>query len=104
MTGEHFFAGRRFVATRDLKGLRYPESSAAVADTSIGSFLALYWMERGHHREAEDWAVERVLWLGANGRMDGGGANLCPSDARDIIRNMIRDRSRAQLRIKGECN
>jgi hypothetical protein len=73
MTGEHFFAGRRFVATRDLKALRYPASSRAVPDTSIGSFLALYWMERGHHRVAEDWAVERVLWLGENGRMDGGG-------------------------------
>lgn len=74
MTGEHFFSGRRFAATRSLKDLRYPASSAAVEDTSIGSFLALYWMERGHHREAEDWAVERVLWLYKNGRMDGGGA------------------------------
>ncbi len=73
MSGQTFFAGRRFVATRPLKDLRYPASSNAVEDTSIGSFLALYWMERGHHREAEAWAVERVLWLGANGRMDGGG-------------------------------
>lgn len=73
MTGEHFFAGRRFVATAPLKALRYPASSSAVADTSIGSFLALYWMERGKHTEAEAWAVERVLWLGKNGRMDGGG-------------------------------
>lgn len=73
MTGDSFFAGRRFVATQRLKALRYPESSDAVADTSIGSFLALYWMERGHHAEAEAWAVDRVLWLGRNGRMDGGG-------------------------------
>lgn len=73
MTGEHFFAGRRFVATRPLKALRYPASSAQIPDTSIGSFLALYWMERGHRREAEDWALERVLWLGEHGRMDGGG-------------------------------
>jgi len=73
MTGEHFFAGRRFVATRALKALRYPEASAQVPDTGQGSFLALYWMERGHHQEAEAWAVERVLWLGEHGRMDGGG-------------------------------
>ena len=73
MTGEHFFAGRRFVATRPLKALRYPASSPQVPDTSVGSFLALYWMERGHHRETEDWAVERVHWLGEHGRMDGGG-------------------------------
>jgi hypothetical protein len=73
MSGQHFFAGRRFLATRALRDLRFPASSNAVADTSIGSFLALYWMERGHHQEAEAWALERVLWLGANDRMDGGG-------------------------------
>ena len=39
MTGKNFFAGRRFVATRALKDLRYPASSNAVPDTSIGSFL-----------------------------------------------------------------
>lgn len=73
MTGEHFFSGRRFVATRSLRALRYPASSSAVEDSSIGSFLALYWMERGHHQKAEDWSLERVLWLYDNGRMDGGG-------------------------------
>lgn len=73
MTGEHFFSGRRYIAPKSLKDLRYPASSPAVADTSIGSFLALYWMERGHQTEAEAWALERVLWLGKNGRMDGGG-------------------------------
>ena len=70
MTGAHFFAGRRFVATRALKELRYPAASATVPDTSLGSFLALYWMEQGHHAETEDWAVERVLWLTENGRME----------------------------------
>jgi hypothetical protein len=70
MTGEHFFAGRRFVATRELKDLRYPASSATVADTSSGSYLALYWMEQGHHEAAERWAVDRVLWLTENGRME----------------------------------
>jgi len=71
MVGAHFFAGRRFVATRALKALRYPASSSTVADTSIGSYLALYWMERGHHAETERWAVDRVLWLTENGRMQG---------------------------------
>ena len=45
MTGEHFFAGRRFVATRDLKALRYPASSGSIADSSSASYLALYWMD-----------------------------------------------------------
>jgi hypothetical protein len=70
MTGEHFFAGRRFVATRELRGLRYPASSASVSDTTAGSYLALYWMEQGQHEKAERWAVERVLWLTENGRME----------------------------------
>lgn len=73
MTGAHFFAGRRFIATRELKALRTPASSPTIADTSIGSFLALYWMERGHRAAAEDWALERVLSLGEAGRMAGGG-------------------------------
>jgi hypothetical protein len=43
-----------------------------VADSSIGSYLALYWIERGHHEKTEQWAVDRVLWLGEHGRMEGG--------------------------------
>jgi hypothetical protein len=43
-----------------------------IKDASKGSFLALYWIERGHHEETERWSVERVLWLGANGRMRPG--------------------------------
>ena len=71
MVGAWFFAGRRFVATRDLRALRYPERSSTITDSALGSYLALYWMHRGHHEEAERWAVEKVLWLGENGRMEG---------------------------------
>lgn len=70
MTGEHFFSGRRYVATRELRALRYPATSATVTDTSQGSFLALYWIERGHHAKSERWAVDRVLWLTEHGRME----------------------------------
>lgn len=69
MVGPSFFAGRRFVATRDLKALRYPASSSSVPDTSIGSYLALYLLERGHEQEAERWAVDRVRWLHEQNRM-----------------------------------
>jgi len=73
MSGPHFFAGRRFVATRSLRDLRDPAGSRPFPDASAGSCLALYWIERDHGEEAERWAVERVLWLGENGRMQGGG-------------------------------
>jgi len=71
MVGAWFFAGRRYVATRPLKALRYPASSPLMDDTSLGSYLALYWIHRDHHEETERWAVDRVLWLGENGRMEG---------------------------------
>ena len=76
MVGPWFFAGRRFVATRDLKALRYPERSSTIADSALGSYLALYWMHRDHHEAAERWAVDKVLWLGENGRMQGKGKTV----------------------------
>jgi len=73
MVGASFFAGRRFVATKSLRALRYPPRSEAIGDTSLGSYLALYWIERGHHEATERWAVDQVLRLGREGRMNGGG-------------------------------
>ena len=44
MIGPYNFAGRRFVSTRDLKGLRYPaESEITSGPSARGSYLALYW-------------------------------------------------------------
>jgi hypothetical protein len=64
MVGPHNFAGRRFVATTDLKAVREPEEP-------LGTYLALYWVEKGHHDDWNRWAVDRVQWLHANGRMFG---------------------------------
>ena len=69
MVGPWFFAGRRFVATRPLKDLRFPESSPVVDDVHAGSYLALYWILDGHHDEAERWAVDQVKRLIADERM-----------------------------------
>ena len=68
MSGQHFFSGRRFVAPRALRALREPKASRAVDDATIGSFLALYWMERGHHREAEEVCLQRQRVRGARER------------------------------------
>lgn len=70
MVGPYFFSGRRYVATRPLKDLRFPASTPVIEDIDRGSYLALYWMQAGHHEEAVDWAVQQVTWLGENGRMD----------------------------------
>jgi hypothetical protein len=58
------------VSTRELKDLRWPKDGDAVAAPSdAGSFIAIYWVEQGHHTEHfEDWAVPQVRDLYANGR------------------------------------
>jgi hypothetical protein len=69
MIGPWFFAGRRFVATRAMKDLRYPQETAVIDDIRRGSYLALYWILAGHHDEAEAWAVKQVQQLIAEDRM-----------------------------------
>ena len=69
LIGPWFFAGRRFVATRPLKDLRFPEPSPAPGEIRRGSYLALYWILAGHHDEAEHWAVTQVQHLIASDRM-----------------------------------
>jgi hypothetical protein len=69
MAGPYFFAGRRYVATRALKQMRFPSETPVIDDIAKGSYLALYWMLAGHHDEAVAWAVKQVQWLNANDRM-----------------------------------
>lgn len=52
MVGPWFFAGRRWVATRDLVALRYPASSPVVQPVSLGCYLATYYTLAGHHQDA----------------------------------------------------
>ncbi len=75
MIGAYNFAGGRFVATADLKALRTPAEgdpggpSPIVADPRTGSYLALYYVLAGHHKEWNRWAVDQVNVLHAAGRM-----------------------------------
>lgn len=70
MIGAWNFAGGRWVATRDLKALRYPAGPNPItADPQVGSYLALYWVLAGHQDEWNRWAVDQVNWLHANNRM-----------------------------------
>jgi hypothetical protein len=64
MIGPFNFAGGRFVATKRHKALRY----GAEADER-GSYLALYWVLKGHHEEWNRWAYRQVKALHAAGRM-----------------------------------
>ncbi len=68
MVGPWLFAGRRWVATRPLKDLRFPQDSPLAVPVDAGSYLAIYWVHEGHHREHFAWAIDQVVDLYKNGR------------------------------------
>ena len=67
MIGPWLFAGRRFVATRALKECRFPADSP-VAGPLAGSYLAVYWVQEGHHEDHFQWANDQVHDLYENDR------------------------------------
>jgi len=69
MIGAWNISGARYVATRDLKELRYPADSPVIEDPTTGSFLALYWVLAGKFGEWMRWGSEQVRWLHDNDRM-----------------------------------
>ena len=70
MVGPWFFAGRRWVSTRDLKDRRIGSGESPLfGDDAAGSYLALYWVLDGRGPENTDWGSRQVKWLHDNGRM-----------------------------------
>jgi hypothetical protein len=69
LVGPWLFAGRRWVAPRRLKELRFPEDSTiAKPAVQAGSYVAMYWIHAGHHDEHHEWAGKQAAWLYKNGR------------------------------------
>lgn len=68
MIGPGWFAGRRWVAPRDLKALRFPETGPVAEPVDAGSYLATYWVHEPEMEEAEAWARTQVGELYAAGR------------------------------------
>jgi hypothetical protein len=68
LVGPWLFAGRRFVATRALKDLRFPAGSPFASPLDAGSYLAIYWIHAGHVGEHLKWAGQQVRWLYGAGR------------------------------------
>lgn len=72
MIGPWLFAGRRWVATRDLKGLRFPDDTpaehAVASPVTAGSYVATYFIHKDHEAEHFAWANRQVYELYANGR------------------------------------
>ncbi len=69
MVGPWLFAGRRWVAPRQLKDLRFPADSTIARPTvQAGSYVALYWIHAGHHEEHHEWGGKQAAWLYQNQR------------------------------------
>jgi len=69
MIGPGFFAGRRWVATGELKSLRLPHGETTFcAPVTAGSYLAIYWVLEGMQEENLRWGTDQVNWLYANNR------------------------------------
>jgi hypothetical protein len=69
LVGPWLFAGRRWVAPRALKALRYPrESAIAAPDVTAGSYVAIYWIHADRFDEHREWAGQQVRWLYQHGR------------------------------------
>jgi hypothetical protein len=80
LIGQGWFAGKRWVATRPLKDLRFPRDTEFLPDIDAGSYLATYWVQKGEDAEAIAWGSRQVRWLHENDRM---------YDARDHIHTLM---------------
>ena len=69
LVGPWLFAGRRWVATRALKDLRFGSQPDVFGGADLGSYLATYWVLDGRHDEHFDWGLRQVKWLHEHGRM-----------------------------------
>ncbi len=72
LIGAGWFAGKRWVATRPLKDLRFPTGTGFLPDIDAGSYLATYWVLKGVEPESVAWGSAQVKWLHENGRMFEG--------------------------------
>ncbi|MFJ8825580.1 hypothetical protein ACIREE_27915 [Streptomyces sp. NPDC102467] len=63
------YAGRRWVATRDLQLLRYPEKSAVAEPVTAGCYLSTYWVTEGRYDDHMKWTVGINKRLNRDGRV-----------------------------------
>ncbi|WP_455351189.1 hypothetical protein [Streptomyces sp. SYSU K217416] len=63
------YAGRRWVATRELQLLRRPEKSAVAQPVTAGAYLSTYWITDGRYDEHMKWTVGINKRLNRDGRV-----------------------------------
>src|SRR5260370_1192433 len=69
MTMPWMFAGRRWVATRALQELRYPDPSVIAEPLAAGKYLATYWITDGRYEDHLRWTVATNQRLLPDGRI-----------------------------------
>ncbi|MEV6775402.1 hypothetical protein [Streptomyces syringium] len=63
------YAGRRWVATRELRELRHPAESAVARPVTAGCYLSVYWITEGRYDEHMRWTVGINKRLHRDGRV-----------------------------------
>ena len=54
------FAGRRWVAPRDLQSLRYPQDSPLAQPLSMGKYFSVYWITPGRYTDHKHCLVAEL--------------------------------------------
>ncbi len=70
MIGPNILAGSRWIATRELKELRFPQddSNTVTEPYDRGTWVAIYWVEKDHHADHFGWGAKQVVELYKAGR------------------------------------
>jgi hypothetical protein len=63
------FAGKRWVATRELQLLRYPADSIIARPVTAGCYIATYWITEGRYEDHLRWTVASNQRLLPDGRI-----------------------------------
>jgi hypothetical protein len=71
VAGPGAFSYGRFVATRELKDLRYPDPSDIAQPVAKGSYLSFFYLLAGQVEEHYAWSFPETQRLGEQGRMNG---------------------------------
>jgi hypothetical protein len=71
VAGPGAFSYSRFVATRELKDLRYPDASPIAQPVDKGSYLSFFYLLAGQVDEHYAWSFPESARLGEQGRMNG---------------------------------
>jgi hypothetical protein len=85
------FAGRRYIATRDLQLLRYPDDSVIASPVTTGCCLHLYWITKGRVDQHIAWTKSTNARLTQDGRKFEDRTHIFTSFS-DYLGGVVRDK------------